>query len=132
MNSQVTLNLPAGKIGFASSVLGWDEEPCDAFRVELQDLPTMYGEWRAKFADNENDFNVEIVSIGYVNKRHLRSPYPAHRKRFSAQQGNAVEELIHSLFADEAAKAGLAPFASQKARFLGDVSFIPGWILRSA
>ena len=63
MNSLPTLNLPTGKIGFASMIRGWDEEPRDAFRVELPDRPTMFGEWRAKFADNGNDFNVEIVGL---------------------------------------------------------------------
>ena len=73
MNSLPTLNLPTGKIGFASMIRGSDEEPRDAFRVELPDRPTMFGEWRAKFADNGNDFNVEIVGFGY-----LRKPFGEH------------------------------------------------------
>jgi hypothetical protein len=130
MNSLPTLNFPTGKIGFASTVRGWDEEPRDAFRVELPDRPTMFGEWRAKFADNGNDFNVEIVSFGYLRESHLGSAHLLHRKEFFAPERDVVERLIRALFADESPKTGAALFATKKARFLGAVNFMPGWILR--
>jgi hypothetical protein len=130
MNSSVTLNLPDGKIGFNSLVLGWDEEPRQSFRAELPGQPTLYGEWRPKFADNENDFDVEIVSVGYVNERYLGSALPVHRKKFSATAQSAIERLIRALFADQTAIAGVAPFTSKKGRFLDAVIFIPGWVLR--
>jgi hypothetical protein len=129
MSSLVTLNLPNGKIGFKSTVLGWDEEPRDAFRIELSARPTMYGEWRAKFASNENDFDVEIVSFGYKSVRHLGSMLPVHRTEFSASEQSAIEELIRSLFADQTARAVIVPFSSKTAHFLGAVTFAPGWIL---
>lgn len=132
MGSLLTLNFPTGNIGFASSVRGWDEEPRDAFRIELPNRPIMYGEWRTKFADvDRDDFNIEIVSVGYVKKGHLGSSIPIHRKKFSASEQLAVEELIRALFADPNAKAGVAPFSTKKARFLGGVNFAPGWILQS-
>jgi hypothetical protein len=131
MGSLVTLNLPTGKVGFKSTVLGWDEEPRDAFRVELPDRPTLYGEWRPKFADNENDFDVEIVGVGYANVGYVGSPLLAHRKKFSAREQSAIEELIRALFADQTARAAIVPFSSKTARFLGVVIFAPGWILRS-
>jgi len=131
MSSLVTLNLPNGKIGFKSTVLGWDEEPRDAFRVELPDQPTAYGEWRPKFADNENDFDVEILSVGYANVRYVGSSLSAHRKKFSAREQSAIEQLIRTLFADQTARGVIVPFSSKTARFLGAVIFAPGWILRS-
>jgi hypothetical protein len=129
MSSLVTLNLPNGKIGFKSTVLGWDEEPRDAFRIELPDRPIVYGEWRSKFADNENDFDVEILSVGYLNVRHMGSALLVHRKKFSASEQSAVEQLIRALFADQTAIAGMVPFTSKKGRFLGAVIFVAGWIL---
>jgi hypothetical protein len=131
MSTLPTLTFPTGKIGFASMVRGWDEEPRDAFRVELPDRPTLYGEWRPEFVDNGNDFNVEIVSVGYASKSYLGSAYPAHRKKFSGPEQNIVEYLIRALFADQSVKLSITPFTSKKARFLGAVVFVPGWILRS-
>jgi hypothetical protein len=132
MSTLPTLNFPTGKIGFAAMVRGWDEEPRNAFRVELLDRPTLYGEWRSKFIDNGNDFNVEIVSVGYGSESLLGSAYPAHRQKFSGPEQNIVEDLIRALFADQSAKPSMAPFATKNARFLGAVVFAPGWILRSA
>ena len=129
MSSLPTLNLPTGKIGFASMVRGWDEEPRDAYRVELLDRPTMYGEWRTKFADNGNDFNVEIVSFGYLRESHLGSTYLLHREKFYAAERDVLEEMIRALFADKSARALIVPFSSLKGRFLGGVNFAPGWIL---
>jgi hypothetical protein len=131
MNSLLTLNFPTGKIGFASLVRGWDEEPRRAFRVEMPDRPKMYGEWRSKFEANENDFNVEIISVGYIKEGYLGSTHPVHRRKFSAPEQDALEGLIRALFADQSARAGIVPFSSKTGRFLGDVSFAPGWILRS-
>ena len=104
MNSLVTLNFPTGKIGFGRTVRGWDEEPRNAFRVELPDRPMMYGEWRTKFADNGNDFDVEIIGFGYLRESHLGSAYPPHRKKFSAPERGVLEEMIRALFADKSAR----------------------------
>jgi hypothetical protein len=131
MGSLPTLDFPNGRIGFASLVLGWDEEPRDAFRIELPGWPVTYGEWRPKFADNQNDFDVEIVSVGYINKGFLGSQLVNHRKKFSAQEQQVIEELVRNLFADRGARGDISPFSSKIGEFLGGVVFVPGWILRS-
>jgi hypothetical protein len=125
-----TLNSPHGKVAFQGTVR-CDDEGVNEFRVDLPERNPMYGEWRPKFAPNGNDFDVEIPTFGYGSKHNVRNPHPGARVRFTAQEQLAVEQLVRALFADEHRRIGIPPFTSKKARFLGGVSFLPGWVTRS-
>ena len=130
MNPFSTLDFAHGKIAFQGTVR-CDDEGVAEFRVELPGRKPMYGEWRPKFAEDGNDFDVEITTFGYGSKHNVRNPHPDARVRFTAQEQVAVQQLIRALFADESRRAEISLFKAKGARFLGGVSFLPSWIARS-
>jgi hypothetical protein len=87
-----------------------------------------YGEYRPKWAANQTDFDIEIVSFGFVDRDNIGNPVPTARQQFSGEQRKVVESLVKALIADPEARKGKPIFCSQKARFLGAVYFLPGWI----
>jgi 3-oxoacyl-[acyl-carrier protein] reductase len=66
-----TVTPPMGRASFESVLRHWDEEPQDALSVELLGQPTLYGIWRANYAANEHDFDVDIVSFGWASKYNI-------------------------------------------------------------
>ncbi len=128
MSSLFQVILPTGRVQFAGIPRSWDEIGRYAFSVELPNQPAMYGEWRAKFAENDNDFDVEIVSFGFLRASSLGDPTPAHRRQFSEGDISIIQELIVALIASPAATAQVVPFTSKKGKFLGKIHFLPGWV----
>jgi len=128
MGSLFTVKKPTGSVRFNASVRSWDEIGRDAFSVELPNYPVMFGEWRAKFAENKNDFDVEIVSFGFFTASSLGDPAPSHRRQFSEGDISIVEELIRALFSSPEATGQVVPFTSKKGNFLGKIHFLPDWI----
>ena len=61
----VTLSLDGGKIRFGESGRAWDERGHDMVVVQLPSQPLMFGEWRPRWAANQNDFDVDIVTFGF-------------------------------------------------------------------
>jgi hypothetical protein len=100
-------------------------------RIDLPGRPHLYGEYRQRFADNHNDFDIEIVSFGLTDPRNAGIPQPS-RLRLSAQERAAAEQLIRVLFCSAEAAAvreGMSAFSLQQSTFLGGIHFLPGWIL---
>lgn len=116
------------RAGFAGSVRGVDEVGHHAFEVHLALSPEVYGEYRPKWAANKNDFDIEIVSFGFVDSKNPGNPSPTARRQFTDQQRKIVESLVKALFANPEARKGKPIFSSQKGCFLGGVHFLPGWI----
>jgi hypothetical protein len=116
------------RASFAGSVRGVDEVGHFAFEVHLPSSTPFYGEYRPKRAPNGNDFDIEIVSFGFVYRDNLGNAMPTARRQFTEQQRRIVECLVKGLFADPEARKGKPIFCSQKARFLGGVYFLPRWI----
>ncbi len=127
MDPYATLDFPNGRIAFIGTVR-CDDVGVKEFRVELPNRAPMYGAWRACFAENGNDFNIEIVTFGYGDKLNVGNPHPKARVRFTVEETTIVEELVHELFANRNLTAGLSPFSMKLARFLGGVKFLPRWI----
>ena len=129
MDSFSTLNLPDGKIAF-QGMIRCDDALVHEFRIEFPEKQPLYGEWRPRFAENGIDFDIEVTTFGYVSKFNVRNPHPDARIRFSAQENLLIEQLVRALFADEIRRSGISPFTSKKARFVGGVTFLSGWIAR--
>jgi hypothetical protein len=128
MSSAFILSLPEGNIKFAGFPRGGDEYSHPAFEITLPNRPPIYGEWKTKFAANGNDFDVEIVSFGYSDAYNLGNPHPDARLPYSEQDVRTVERLVRDLFATPEARAGVPPFGTPKAVFLGAVTFRSEWI----
>jgi hypothetical protein len=106
----------------------WDEKNHDLFAVQLSNRPLLFGEWRPKFAANGDDFDVEIVFFGLVDRRDAGMLLPARRVVVDQAERVVVEKLIRSLVSNAEAKAQTWPFNSSRARFLGRIEFLPDWI----
>jgi hypothetical protein len=118
-----------GAARFFGSVRGSDEWGHDAFELRLPSFPPLYGEYQPKWADNEYDFDIEIISFGFTDARNIANPNIGARRRFSSDQRRIIEGLIAALVSSPEAQTGVSPFSSKKARFLGHVFFRPNWIV---
>jgi hypothetical protein len=122
------INFPNGAAGFAGFPRGVDDRGHFAFELRLPSHPGLYGEYRPKFAENGNDYDVEIVNFGFVSRNNLGNPNVGARLRFSSQQREVIEDLIVALVSNPEAREGIPPFSSAKSHFLGRIHFLPGWI----
>jgi hypothetical protein len=129
MEPAFTVTLPTGRAAFESMIRGWNEEPQDAFSVELVGAQTLYGIWRPVFADNGNDFDVEVVGFGWADQYSIGNPNPITRTRLSSAQAAATRELIVTLFESIDARKKIVPFSSKVAKFLGRIEFQNDWVL---
>lgn len=128
MDPFAALDFPKGKVAFVG-VVRCDEAGVDEFQVELHDRPVLYGAWRPSFAENGNDFDIEIISFGYTNKTNVGNIDPSARVRFSPEEISTIEGLVRDLFAHKDLREQFSPFSVKIARFLGAVRFLPGWVL---
>lgn len=119
----VTLSLDGGKIRFGESGRAWDERGHDMVVVQLPSQPLMFGEWRPRWAANQNDFDVDIVTFGFPRAFIVGSPDPKNRRTVTTSERLTIKELVRALFAN--AEAGVSPFTSRKGKFLGHVHFLP-------
>jgi hypothetical protein len=110
-------------------VRGGDEAGHYVFELHLPPFPILYGEYRPRWADNQNDFDVDIVSFGFRSKDNVGNPNAGARQRFASEQRAVLETLITALFARPEARKGKPPFAAAEDHFLGHVRFVSGWII---
>ena len=127
----VTLSLGGGKICFGESGRAWDERGHDMEVVQLPSQSLMFAEWRPRWAANQNDFDVDIVTFGFPRAFIVGSPDPKNRRTVTTSERLTIEELVRALFANAEAKAGVSPFTSRKGKFLGHVHFLPGWVRKA-
>jgi hypothetical protein len=129
MEPAFTVTLPTGRAAFESMIRGWNEEPRHAFSVELAGQQTLYGIWRPVFAENGNDFDVEIVGFGWASRYSIGHPNQITRTKLSSAQFISVRELIISLFESIYARREIVPFSSKVAKFLDGIEFQKDWVL---
>jgi hypothetical protein len=115
------------RVGFGGIGVGIDEEPHELIKIERTESPIVFGEYRFLDAENQNDFDIEVSSFGYIHHRDVGTL--DRRLTFSVAECEAIERLIRSFFAnpDVFKKTFLPP-----ARYLGGLAFTPGWILRAS
>jgi hypothetical protein len=129
MPPSFTITRPTGRASSESVIRTWDESPQSAFSVELTGEPVLYGIWRAKWAPNEHDFDVTVVSFGWADRHNVGNPNSTTRTRLSAEHAAEARALIIALFEDVEARKKTAPFSSKAARFLGRIEFEEAWVL---
>lgn len=122
-----TVAVRTGKVRLAGTDRGADELPRDAFIAQLPGRPVLIGEWRKRWAENGNDFDVEVVSFGYSQYEALG--IAAIQLEFTAEERTLVKDLVRALFLNPLARQMHSSFRPErKGRFLGNVCFLPGWI----
>jgi hypothetical protein len=124
------VQIGAGAVGFAGLVRGSDEQGHDLFQVVYNGVP-LYGEYKRRFAKNNNDFDIDIVSFGYFDFRNVGDINNITKKAFSAQESEFYSSMIKALFCDPIAahlRSELRIFSRESFKFLGDVRFLSGWV----
>ena len=125
--SYVVLNTGRAKMRFGgASGRPWDERHHDLFVVQLPDQPLVYGEWRAKWAKNGNDLDIEIIDFGLLDAN-MAGPDGNHQV-YATRDIAVIEDLVRRLFTSVEARSDVWPFSSEKGRFLGHIEFLAGWI----
>jgi hypothetical protein len=122
-----SVNVGSGRIRLAGTDRGADELPRQAFLLQLPKQPVLLGEWRQRWAENGDDFDVEIVSFGHFPSEGLG--LPTGRLEFTSEERVLAEDLVHSLFSNPLARQKHSAFRPErKGAFLGKVHFLAGWI----
>ena len=124
-----TVTVGDSTIRFGAPGRAWDEKNHLLFAAQLPDRPLLYGEWQPRWSDNEHDFEVEVMDFGRIDPSSAGSPLPRHRQTFDPAERLKMENLIRSLFASADARGSTPPFSMRRARYLGGVHFLPGWIM---
>ncbi|QDH70353.1 hypothetical protein [Marilutibacter alkalisoli] len=124
---------PEGRARFSGSVRGADERGHETFAVELRG-ETYYGEVRRTFLQNENDFNIEIVSFGWPGTEWVGMPMPGMCHTFSPEESDEAKKLIVGMIQAAAASETRPGLLNEyaDARFMGQVVFREGWALLEA
>jgi hypothetical protein len=118
------------RVGFGGAIFGSDKRMHTLFEVERNletqaEAPVLYGEYAVVFPnpDLPNAFNIEINAFGYAQPAHVSDI--ELRQKFAANECADLEFFIRSFFSNPAI------FRNDRAinaRFLGEVTFAPGWI----
>jgi hypothetical protein len=120
------------RIELAGSEGGVDGGGHLVFAVIKADDEVLYGEFFEVWTpENDRHFNIEIEAFGFTYQGNAGNAYPSARNHFSAEECAAAEKLIRSFFA--------RPDVVMKTwqhmpgvKFLGGVTFRPGWIIRNS
>ncbi|SEW03961.1 hypothetical protein [Luteibacter sp. 329MFSha] len=125
------IDLPQGRVRYAGGKRGRDEPPIETFAAEIFGS-IYYGEVRAVFLADGNNFNVEIVSFGWLKHDWFGTdPDPRYCAAFTLRELGEVQSLLGQMISawcllDE------RPFVideSAQSRFMGDILFRNGWVL---
>lgn len=121
-----TFTFPAGRVAFEGMVRA-DPGGARVFRVELPGCHPMYGEWQVIPVSDPDEFDIEIVSFGYLSKENVRNPHPDARKSISLQEQGAVKALVAELFSVPSKTNEKIPFTFNKRPFSGNLVFAKRW-----
>lgn len=134
MGAHDWITFEQGRARFAGGIRGWDEVGHETFAVEL-DGQTLYGEVKAVFLSDGNNFNIEIVSFGYFAKGDVAMPRPGHTStllspdRVEVAAALIVQLANHVAQQDESAERPFVMSIDAESHFMGSVYFSEGWAL---
>jgi hypothetical protein len=118
-----------GKIRFSGVARGGDELGHNTFEVSLPNRTSgLFGEYEYRFAENDNDFDIEVVRFGYFHRTNVDNLHPDAREKISSAESTLVQHLVSILMNNPDAQKGISGFSSKKGRFLGQIYFAPGWV----
>ena len=122
-------DLPSGRARFNGLVRGAEQSGHDSFAVDC-DGEVLFGELQRVFLANGNDFTIEVVAFGYRQASHLGLPVQGRARAFSATGALRLQQVIAELIAAGAGWEQRPRLLMEHAgaRFLGGVSFRPGWL----
>lgn len=127
------VEFPEGRARFSGSVAGyifsWDERSHETFCVDV-DGKELFGEIKAIFMKNGNNYNLEISSFGYSDRDDVGAPIDENWTTAVTDTqvewiANVLRQLISAV-----SKIDIPPFVLRRAKelFLGDVTFKEGWV----
>jgi hypothetical protein len=113
---------------FVGAQVGCDGKSHDLFRLDLQDqtnrIGDFYGIYQKLYMPGGNHFNVEFGRFGFLDNYNFGNPDPSGgRRRFSADEAQAIEQRIRRFVSDP------ATFTKTGGVFLGGATFLADWIL---
>ena len=101
----------SGTVKLLGSLRDIHEDVCKAYVVQLRGETPAYGEWRPSFHENQVDFDIEIVSVGYHSELTIGSRSPNLRKSYEPEKVRQLEELLECAFRNEkVVKSGSSVF----------------------
>jgi hypothetical protein len=108
---------------------GVDDGGHDTFCVQSVGEEEFFGEYFEVWAiQNENHFNIEIGAFGFTDPENAGNPYPSARLQFSTDECSTLEDSIRK----ELSKPEIIMDKWRSlpwVKFLGGVTFRPGWII---
>lgn len=124
------VQFPEGRARFSGGVRGADELGHETFAIDI-DGEIYYGEVRRIFLPNGNDFNIEIVSIGWPGTDWIGMSMPGMCHAFSTDEIDRVKLLIVQLIKAGASSVVRPNFLNEysDAHFMGQIFFRDGWSL---
>ncbi|MDR6938326.1 hypothetical protein [Luteibacter sp. 3190] len=88
------IDFPGGRVRYAGGSKGRDEPPITIFSVELNGR-VFFGEFGRSFLANDNDYNIEVVSFGWLDREWFGTePDPKHCTAFRLAELGDVQSLI--------------------------------------
>ncbi|RYH37457.1 MAG: hypothetical protein EON54_19255 [Alcaligenaceae bacterium] len=125
------INLPQGRVRYAGGAEGRDEPPIETFAIEWQGK-VRYGEIRKAFLSDRHDYNLEVISFGWVEQEwHGSTPDPDQCSTLFASDVEAVQTLLCEAVQVWRTFSTRPFFLTEypNSRFQGDVLFRDGWAL---
>jgi hypothetical protein len=125
------IDLPQGRARYGGSKRGRDESPIETFAVEIFDR-TYYGELKKLFFSDGNNYNIEIVSFGWLKHDWFGTePDPRHCAAFTLKELADVQSLICQMISAWRLLEE-RPFVideSAQSRFMDEILFRNAWAL---
>jgi hypothetical protein len=120
------ISLPEGRARFSGGIRGWDEIGHETFAVEV-DGQELFGEIVAIFLENNNNYNLEVVSFGYRKDNDVGLSMNACTP-LTERQAQRIVSLVRELVA-VVSKIDSPPSILHGAKklFLGGLTFKDGW-----
>lgn len=127
------IDFPQGQVRYAGGSKGRDEPPITIFSVVLNGR-VYYGEFRRWFLENDNDYNIEVISFGWLEREWLGTePNPKHCAQFSSRELGDVQSLVCQAVPVWRSLEDRPSIVREYAdsHFMGEVIFRNGWALIS-
>lgn len=126
------VNFEEGVARFVGNIRGWDELGHDAFAVEINERQ-YYGEMRQVFSENQNDYNIEIISFGWPGEEWVGMPMPGMCAVLTVDDVKTAQALIVQLvqIGSKFVDTPSVLYQTSNSHFMGMVIFREGWALIS-
>ncbi len=125
------VQFPEGRARFSGGVRGIvDEERHETFAIEVANIE-YFGEIEAIYLQNQNDYNIRVISFGYGSDKYVGMSMLGTCRIFTATELIIIQSLVVQLIAAgmrfEDRPSLLMEFLN--AHFMREVIFKGGWVL---